>query len=169
MAERITVDGNEAAAMVAHNVSEVIAIYPITPASTMGELAEAWSAAGRTNLWGRIPTILELQSEGGAAGTIHSAAQAKRPDHDLHCLPGPPADAAENVQIGRRTHAHRHPRRCPLGPARRSGAMCRRVELDDRGRRRDVAVAVSRPALQHADRASLPAVAAPRWHHRGLR
>ena len=69
------VDGNEAAAQVAHACSEVIAIYPITPASTMGEHADAWSAAGRTNLWGSVPEVIEMQSEAGAAGALHGAVQ----------------------------------------------------------------------------------------------
>ena len=72
----IAVDGNEAAARVAHRLSEVIAIYPITPSSPMGELADAWSAAGRTNLWGAVPQVIEMQSEGGAAGALHGALQA---------------------------------------------------------------------------------------------
>ncbi|MEN8180951.1 MAG: pyruvate:ferredoxin (flavodoxin) oxidoreductase [Myxococcota bacterium] len=69
------VDGNEAAARVAHRLSEVIAIYPITPASPMGELADGWSAQGRTNLWGGVPEVIEMQSEGGAAGCLHGALQ----------------------------------------------------------------------------------------------
>src|SRR6266540_3355394 len=69
----VCVDGNEAAARVAHRLSEVIAIYPITPASPMGELADAWSAAGRQNLWGQVPEVVELQSEAGAAGVLHGA------------------------------------------------------------------------------------------------
>ena len=69
------VDGNEAAAMVAHACSEVISIYPITPASTMGEHADAWTAAGRTNLWGSVPEVVEMQSEAGAAGALHGAVQ----------------------------------------------------------------------------------------------
>ncbi len=72
----VTVDGNEAAGRVAHKVSEVIAIYPITPASAMGELADAWSAAGETNVWGGVPDVIEMQSEAGAAGTLHGALQA---------------------------------------------------------------------------------------------
>jgi len=72
----VAVDGNEAAARVAHRLSEVIAIYPITPATSMGELADAWSAAGRTNLWGEVPQVIEMQSEGGAAGALHGALQA---------------------------------------------------------------------------------------------
>ena len=78
MSERrtITVDGNEAAASVAHRVSEVIAIFPITPSSAMGELADEWSNQGRRNLWGNIPEVVEMQSEAGAAGAVHGALQA---------------------------------------------------------------------------------------------
>jgi pyruvate-ferredoxin/flavodoxin oxidoreductase len=72
----ITVDGNEAAASVAHRVSEVIAIYPITPSSPMGELSDEWSNQGRRNLWGNIPEVIEMQSEAGAAGAVHGALQA---------------------------------------------------------------------------------------------
>jgi pyruvate-ferredoxin/flavodoxin oxidoreductase len=72
---RLTVDGNEATAMVAHRTNDVIAIYPITPSSAMGELADEWSAQGRTNIWGQTPTVVEMQSEGGAAGAIHGALQ----------------------------------------------------------------------------------------------
>src|SRR5471030_1361912 len=72
----ITVDGNEAAASVAHRVSDVIAIYPITPSSTMGELSDEWSNQGRRNLWGNIPDVVEMQSEAGAAGAVHGALQA---------------------------------------------------------------------------------------------
>ncbi len=68
-------DGNEAATLVAHKLSDVCAIYPITPASVMGELADAWSAAGRTNLWGSVPEVIEMQSEGGAAAALHGAVQ----------------------------------------------------------------------------------------------
>src|ERR1700745_3857784 len=74
--QHLVVDGNEAAASVAHRLSEVIAIYPITPASPMGELADEWSAAGRTNLWGAVPEVVEMQSEAGAAGAVHGALQA---------------------------------------------------------------------------------------------
>ena len=75
-ARRIVVDGNEAAAAVAHRLSEVIAIYPITPSSTMGELADSWAAHGRPNVWGSVPQIMEMQSEAGAAGAVHGALQA---------------------------------------------------------------------------------------------
>jgi pyruvate-ferredoxin/flavodoxin oxidoreductase len=74
-ARAVVLDGNEAVASVAHRLSEVIAIYPITPASPMGELADAWSAAGRRNLWGAVPEVVQMQSEGGAAGAAHGATQ----------------------------------------------------------------------------------------------
>ncbi len=73
---QITIDGNEAAASVAYRTNEVVAIYPITPASPMGELADAWAAEGRPNVWGDVPEVVEMQSEGGAAGTVHGALQA---------------------------------------------------------------------------------------------
>jgi pyruvate-ferredoxin/flavodoxin oxidoreductase len=68
-------DGNEATARVAHKLSEVIAIYPITPSSTMGEFADEWSALKKPNIWGTIPLVIEMQSEGGAAGAVHGALQ----------------------------------------------------------------------------------------------
>jgi pyruvate-ferredoxin/flavodoxin oxidoreductase len=70
------IDGNEAAADVAYRLSEVVAIYPITPSSTMGELADQWASEGRPNLWGDVPSVMEMQSEAGAAGAIHGALQA---------------------------------------------------------------------------------------------
>ena len=70
-----TLDANEAVADVAYRLSEVIAVYPITPASVMGEHADAWSADGRANLWGAVPEVVEMQSEGGAAGAVHGALQ----------------------------------------------------------------------------------------------
>ncbi|QDT74710.1 pyruvate:ferredoxin (flavodoxin) oxidoreductase [Lacipirellula limnantheis] len=76
MSHYLTLDGNEAAARIAHRTSEVIAIYPITPASSMGELADAWSCAGRQNLFGAVPRVIEMQSEAGAAGVVHGALQA---------------------------------------------------------------------------------------------
>jgi len=71
----VTIDGNEAAANIAHALSEVIAIYPITPSTPMGELSDDWSAEGRTNLWGTVPHVIEMQSEAGAAGVIHGSLQ----------------------------------------------------------------------------------------------
>jgi len=77
MAQRITatLDGNEAAARIAYLTNEVIAIYPITPASPMGEWADQWASEGQENLWGSVPRVVEMQSEGGAAGAIHGALQ----------------------------------------------------------------------------------------------
>ncbi len=77
MSKRIaTIDGNEAAARIAYQTSEVIAIYPITPASAMGEWADEWAAKGEPNLWGAVPEVIEMQSEAGAAGALHGAIQA---------------------------------------------------------------------------------------------
>ncbi len=73
--EKVTIDGNEAVANVAYRLSEVIAIYPITPSSGMGELSDQWAANGTPNLWGTVPLVAELQSEGGAAGAVHGALQ----------------------------------------------------------------------------------------------
>jgi len=73
---KVTIDGNEAAAYVAHQTNEVIAIYPITPSSNMGEWADQWSSEGKTNIWGTVPSVVEMQSEGGAAGALHGALQA---------------------------------------------------------------------------------------------
>src|SRR5512137_2604009 len=74
--QMVTMDGNEAVASVAHRTNEVIAIYPITPSSNMGEWADEWSALGRKNIWGAIPDVIEMQSEGGASGAVHGALQA---------------------------------------------------------------------------------------------
>jgi len=71
-----TVDANEATANAAYRLNEVIAIYPITPSSGMGELSDEWAAAGRPNLWGTVPLVAEMQSEGGAAGAVHGSLQA---------------------------------------------------------------------------------------------
>lgn len=72
----VTIDGNEAAAYVAYRVNEVCAIYPITPSSNMGEYADEWAAQGIKNIWGVVPTVVEMQSEAGAAGTVHGSLQA---------------------------------------------------------------------------------------------
>src|SRR5690349_8758660 len=72
---RATIDGNEAAVWVAFRCSEVCCIFPITPSSPMAELADEWSSKGRTNLWGTVPAVVEMQSEGGAAGALHGALQ----------------------------------------------------------------------------------------------
>ncbi len=73
---KVTIDGNEATAYVAYNVSEIAAIYPITPSSNMGEWADEWAAKGIPNVWGTVPTVVEMQSEGGASGALHGAIQA---------------------------------------------------------------------------------------------
>ncbi len=77
MADRrfVTLDGNEAAANIAHLVNEVMAIYPITPSSGLGEMPDAWAAAGRKNIFGAVPHVVEMQSEAGAAGAVHGALQ----------------------------------------------------------------------------------------------
>src|SRR6202790_135915 len=76
MGTRTTMDGNTAVAHVAYRVNEVCAIYPITPSSTMAELADQWAAEGLQNIWGNIPLVQEMQSEGGASGTVHGALQS---------------------------------------------------------------------------------------------
>src|SRR5438067_4853218 len=73
---RATVDGNEAAVSVAYRLNEVCCIYPITPSSPMAELADEWSSQGRPNVWGSVPAVMEMQSEGGAAGALHGALQS---------------------------------------------------------------------------------------------
>src|SRR5437660_9103968 len=70
-----TMDANEAVANVAYRVNEVIAIYPITPSSAMGEWADEWASQGLSNIWGTVPQVIEMQSEGGAAGAVHGALQ----------------------------------------------------------------------------------------------
>ena len=72
---KVTIDGNEAAAYVAHKINEVIAIYPITPSSPMGEWSDQWSSEGKPNIWGTIPSVIEMQSEGGASGALNGALQ----------------------------------------------------------------------------------------------
>ena len=72
----VTIDGNEVAAYVAHLTNEVIAIYPITPASPMGEWSDEWSSLGIPNLWGTVPDVIEMQSEAGAVAALHGALQA---------------------------------------------------------------------------------------------
>ena len=73
---RATIDGNEAAASVAYRLNEVCCIYPITPSSTMAELADEWSSKGRANVWGTVPSVVEMQSEAGAAGALHGSLQS---------------------------------------------------------------------------------------------
>jgi len=74
--KKVTIDGNEAAAYIAYNINEVCAIYPITPSSNMGELCDEWAAQKKKNIWGIVPTVQEMQSEGGASGAVHGALQS---------------------------------------------------------------------------------------------
>ena len=78
-AEAVILDANEACASVAYRLAQVITIYPITPSSTMAEWADQWKEEGRKNMWGTIPLVAEMQSEGGAAGALHGALQAGAP------------------------------------------------------------------------------------------
>ena len=71
----VIMDGNEAAAYIAYKTNEICAIYPITPSSVMGELADEWASKGDKNIWGNVPKVIEMQSEAGAAGTLHGALQ----------------------------------------------------------------------------------------------
>lgn len=73
--QSVTMDGNTAVAHIAYRVNEVCAIYPITPSSTMAELADAWSDQGLRNIWGSVPVVQEMQAEGGAAGCVHGSLQ----------------------------------------------------------------------------------------------
>ena len=81
---RATIDGNEAAASVAYRLNEVCCIYPITPSSPMAELADEWASERRPNVWGTVPTVVEMQSEGGAAGRCMAPCKAG------HCRPRSP-------------------------------------------------------------------------------
>src|SRR4030042_6383183 len=76
MGNKMTIDGNTAASHVAYAFSEVAAIYPITPSSTMGELADEWAAYGRKNIFGQVLDVIEMQSEAGAAGAVHGSLTA---------------------------------------------------------------------------------------------
>jgi pyruvate-ferredoxin/flavodoxin oxidoreductase len=84
----LTIDGNEAAAYVAYRVNEVCAIYPITPSSNMGEWADEWAAKGIKNIWGNVPDVAEMQSEGGAAGAVHGSLQAGCVNDNFYCVSG---------------------------------------------------------------------------------
>ena len=106
----VTIDGNEAVAYVAHKTNEVCAIYPITPSSNMGEWADEWSAQGRTNIWGAVPAVVEMQSEGGASGGHARCASVGLADHDLHRFAGPAAHDPDHVQGRRRADVDGLPR-----------------------------------------------------------
>jgi hypothetical protein len=108
-------DGNEAAASAAYRLNEVIAIYPITPASPMGEWADQWREEGRKNIWGAVPTVIQMQSEGGAAGTLHDALQAGALGTTFTASQGLPSHDSQYVQNRRRNDAIRDScgRPCP--------------------------------------------------------
>ena len=118
---RGTIDGNEAAVDVAYRLNELCAIYPITPSSTMAELADEWASHRRTNVWGTVPTVMEMQSEGGAAGAMHGALQGGALSTTFTASPGPAADDPQHVQDRRGAHLDGVPRRRPV--ARRAGSV----------------------------------------------
>jgi pyruvate-ferredoxin/flavodoxin oxidoreductase len=91
---KLTVDANEGVANVAYRLNEVMAIYPITPSSPMAEFCDQWVSEGKKNLWGTIPSVVALQSEGGAVGSVHGA---------LHGVARPAADDSQHVQNRGRT------------------------------------------------------------------
>ena len=109
--KRTIVDGNEAAASVAYRLNEVIAIYPITPSSPMGEWADQWTAEGGKNIWGTVPDVIEMQSEGGAAGALHGALQAGALATTFTASQGLLLMIPEHVQDRRRTDLDGLPRR----------------------------------------------------------
>ena len=94
----LTCDGNQAAAHISYMFSEVAAIYPITPSSTMAEYVDEWAAAGRKNIFGETVMVQEMQSEGGAAGAVHGSLQAGALTYDLYGFSGFVADDPEHVQ-----------------------------------------------------------------------
>ncbi len=117
---RATIDGNEAAVSVAYRLNEVCRIYPITPSSPMAELADEWSSHHLPNVWGTVPTIVEMQSEGGAAGALHGAPAGGSACDDVHVVAGPAADDPEHAQDRRRVDLGSDPccskSHCSTGP-----------------------------------------------------
>lgn len=95
--KKITVDGNYAAAHVAYALSEVAAIYPITPSSTMGEYVDEWASQGKKNIWGKEVSVMEMQSEAGAAGAVHGSSCRRFSDKHLHRFSGPAPHDPEYV------------------------------------------------------------------------
>ena len=116
-----TIDANEAVARIAYALNEVIALYPITPATPMGEWADQWAADGVRNLWGTIPSVIEMQSEGGAAGAIHGRTADRCSEHDVHRIAGSAPDDSEHVQDRGRADGMRVPYRCEID--RGAGAL----------------------------------------------
>ena len=114
---RGTIDGNEAAVDVAYRLNELCAIYPITPSSTMAELADEWASARRTNVWGSVPTVIEMQSEGGAAGAMHGALQGGAQHRRLSARRGvrAPPEASAGAVRGAQPLVLRRPRSAATG------------------------------------------------------
>ena len=96
--EMVILDGNEAAASVAYRLSEVVAIYPITPSSPMAEWADQWRSEGKKNIWGALPIVEELQSEGGAAGASPWRTAGRCVQHHVYGLARPAVDDSQHVQ-----------------------------------------------------------------------
>jgi pyruvate-ferredoxin/flavodoxin oxidoreductase len=111
----VTIDGNEAAAYVAYKTNDVIAIYPITPSSPMGEYSDTWSALDQKNIWGMTPIVREMQSEAGAAGTVHGTLQTGSLTTTFTSSQGFAPDDSQHVQDRRRANEHGIPHRCPFG------------------------------------------------------
>ena len=132
MAARVTIDGNEAAAWVAYRASEVIAIYPITPASPMGELSDAWSAAGVPERLGRRPAGDRDAERGRRRRRRPRRAPGGGARHDVHVVAGPAADAPEHVQDRGRADAGRDPRRGPRDRDARALDLRRPLRRDGR-------------------------------------
>ena len=130
----VTIDGNEAAAHVAYQLNEVIAIYPITPSSTMGEWADEWAAERRPNLWGTVPVGDRDAERGRRRRRAARRAAGRRARDDLHRLAGPAADDPQHVQDRRRAHADGLPRGGAL--ARHPGAVDLRRPQRRHGRAR---------------------------------
>ena len=141
---RITIDGNEAVASVAHRTNEVIAIYPITPSSNMGEWADEWSAKGKKNIWGTIPQVTEMQSEAGAAGAVHGALQAGALTTTFTASQGLLLMIPEHVQDRRRADLVR-------------ACTCRRAPSRRTRSRSSAITPTSWPAARPASRCSRPA------------
>ena len=92
-----TMDGNNAAAHVSYAFTDLAAIYPITPSSVMAEMADKWSVEGRKNIFGNQVKVVEMQSEAGAAGTVHGSLEGWCSHHNIHCISGSSFDDSEYV------------------------------------------------------------------------
>ena len=129
--QQVTIDGNEAAAHVAYKTNDVIAIYPITPSSAMGESSDAWSASEEKNIWGMTPIVREMQSEGGAAGAVHGTLQTGSLTTTFSSSQGLLLMIPKHVQDRRRANQHRVPYRGPFGCHSRAFNLRRPQRCDD--------------------------------------